>query len=270
MQALFSAFRQKNSFLIRSLFKFDKINLDYKYPKVSVRGTVDDDDEDVIEEVLFDAIRQKNSSRVREIIKLDQIFLDHGNPEEENRTALHLAASMGSLEIVKILIEEGRASMGFMNKFGEFPRHVAARNGHYDIVNYMAELRENRGLLLDAVQQKNSSLVRSLIKSNKSLVGFRYKDESELGGTILHVAASFGHLEIVKILIEEGRADFSDGDDNDELPKELAARNGHVDVVHYLTKAGCTCDVDFYMEQAEQDRRAEQDKRAKQANDKQE
>ena len=105
----------------------------------TVHTDVHDDDKDVTEEVVteeafFEAMRQKNPSRVREIVKLNQIFLEYGNTKRENQTALHLAASVGSLEIMTILIEEGRASMGYMNKFGEFPRHVAARNGHYDIV----------------------------------------------------------------------------------------------------------------------------------------
>ena len=246
MQALFNALRPKNSFLVRRLVKFDKINLDYKYPKVGGRvplKVVDDDDEGVTEEDLFEAVRQKNTSLVREIIKSNQTYIDYANPEDEERTALHLAASLGSLEIVKILVEEGRASMGYMDKFDEFPRDVAARNNHIDIVNYMTELREKRGLLFDALLQKNSSsLVRSLIKSNKSLVGFRYP--SELGATILHLAAYVGSLEIVKILVEEGHADFREEDDVGEVPKEKAAYNDHVDIVHYLTKAGCTVNVD--------------------------
>ena len=131
-----------------------------------------------------------------------------------------------------------------------------------DIVDYFAELRENRGLLLDAVEEKNSSLVRSLIKSNKSLISYRYPG-IKLERTILHVAADVGSLEIVKILVEEGHADFSQGDENEELPKELAARKCHVDVVHYLTKAGCTCDVDFYMNRIKA-------RQAKQATDEQE
>ena len=135
--------------------------------------------------------------------------------------------------------------MRFMNKFGEIAQHVAARNGHYDIVKYMAELRQNKKLLLEAVRQKNSSLVRSLIKSNKSLVRLQYNGVIEQGGTILHVAASVGSLEIVKILVEEGHADFREGDYNEELPEELAALYDHVDVVHYLTQARCTRDVDI-------------------------
>ena len=55
MQAVFNALRQKNLSLVRSLVKFDKMNIDYKYPKVvgGRRALHNVDDEDVTEEVFI-------------------------------------------------------------------------------------------------------------------------------------------------------------------------------------------------------------------------
>ena len=127
----------------------------------------------------------------------------------------------------------------------QYPQNEAARNNHVDIVKYITELGRDRKLVLDAVRQSNSSLVRSLIESSPSLVGHQYPEVC--GATVLHVAADIGSLEIVKIIVEEGHAEICLEDENDETPKELAARMHHVDVVHYLAKAGCTKDVEFYM-----------------------
>ena len=193
------------------------------------------------QKALFDAVRQRNPSLVRKIINTGPIYINCGREE----TPLHWAASLGSLEIVKILVEEGHAEIEFRNKSGKYPHNEAARNNHIDIVKYLTELGRDRKLLLDAVRQKNTSLVRSLIKSSPSLVGHQYV--MCCGGTVLHVAADVGALEIVKIIVEEGHAEISLEDENGETPKELAARMHHVDVVQYLAKAGCTVDVEFYM-----------------------
>ena len=51
----------------------------------------------------------------------------------EEDTVLHVAASEGSLEIVKILVEEGHA-VSMPSLFGHYPIHDAAQNDHMDVV----------------------------------------------------------------------------------------------------------------------------------------
>ena len=132
------------------------------------------------------------------------------------------------MEIVKILVEEGHASC-FKNMMGCYPIIYAFRRNHIDIVEYFSDRNPETKALLEAVQQKNASLVRSLIKSNKVDVNYIYP-EGEY--TVLHVAASAGSLEIVKILVEEGHAE-SISNWMEEDPIHQAADNGHDDVVQW-------------------------------------
>merc|ERR1719313_2156745 len=57
----------------------------------------------------------------------------------DQRTPLHLAASGGSLDCVKFLVNAG-ATMK-QDRFGCLPIHDAVRYGHRDIANYLREIR---------------------------------------------------------------------------------------------------------------------------------
>ena len=50
----------------------------------------------------------------------------------------------------------------------------------------------------------------------------------------LHRAAYSGHLEIVKLLVVEFKADVNDRDDYGTTPLHLAASNGYLEVVKLL------------------------------------
>src|SRR5947209_16654833 len=54
------------------------------------------------------------------------------------------------------------------------------------------------------------------------------------GWTPLYRAAYSGHLEIVKLLVVEFKADVNDRDDYGMTPLHLAASNGHLEVVKLL------------------------------------
>ena len=57
------------------------------------------------------------------------------------RTALHLAADSGKLEVVKYLLEKGGAEVNVQNNGGWTALHLAARNGHLEAVKYLLEKR---------------------------------------------------------------------------------------------------------------------------------
>lgn len=56
------------------------------------------------------------------------------------------------------------------------------------------------------------------------------------GNTALHLAASHGHVFVVKTLLDEG-ANINACNRNKETPLHLAAANGHLEVVQDLLKA---------------------------------
>ena len=62
-----------------------------------------------------------------------------------------------------------------------------------------------------------------------------------VNSTILHIAARYGLLDIVQVLINEYQFDPHCVDEDGDSPLHYAAFNGHLDVVKYLTTE-CHCD----------------------------
>ena len=56
--------------------------------------------------------------------------------------------------------------------------------------------------------------------------------------TPLHWAALSGHLEIVRYLVEQGASVTATTNYGNQTAKDVAADNGHTDVVEYLESVG--------------------------------
>ena len=85
--------------------------------------------------LFFEAIIENNASAVSRLIdsgaKLDV-------PNQYDNTPLHLAASNGLTDIVRLLVENG-ATLDVPNEDGDTALHLAALNGHTDIKNFLGK-----------------------------------------------------------------------------------------------------------------------------------
>ena len=90
--------------------------------------------------------------------------------------------------------------------------------------------------LLTAVLQNNLTLVRNLINSHKLDVNTPYADQDNK--PVLHAAAAHGHLDMVKLLVEEYHANVNNESLGGEVAMHDAAENNHVHVVRYLADNG--------------------------------
>lgn len=91
------------------------------------------------------------------------------NREEGNgKTALHMTAEGGEMELCKALVEAG-AKLDLHDLTGQTPIELAARKGHYSVVKFLVA----EGCDVDSVY----------------------------GGTLLHLAAMTGNQEMVQLLM---------------------------------------------------------------------
>jgi ankyrin repeat protein len=89
-------------------------------------------------------------------------------------------------------------------------------------------------MLLDT----NPDVVHAPIQSNELCVGHGLPD----GDSLLHVAASCGHADIARLLIERG-ANVNATSNKGQNPLHYAAGNGHIDVAKVLLEHGAAVDA---------------------------
>ena len=123
---------------------------------------------------------------------------------------------------------------------GLTPLHMAASLGDKKKVRKL--LKDDRydncvdwpwGALHVAASEGHLNGVRVLASEFKAEVNARDGD----GHTSLHEAASEGHLDVVRVLALEFKADVSAHDEDGDTPLHNAATKGHLDVVRVLIES---------------------------------
>jgi ankyrin repeat protein len=191
---------------------------------------------------------------------------------EKGRAPLHIASYESHLDIVKLLIENG-ADVNIEDSNGNNPlrSHYCHFDVNLDIVKIFIEngLDINNYKNITGDQKHIDTVIQSLIKNNPNnkyeiikklnettafefarygyfddvknliikndIVDINRKDERwrKNQNTLLHNASYFGHLDIVKLLIENG-ANVNIKNIDGETPLHTACWNGHLDTVKFL------------------------------------
>ena len=163
---------------------------------------------------------------------------------------LFRAATMGHLEVVKLLVqagahlEEGKVIDHYIS---ESPMYAACEHGHKDVASFLLKagalpdaLREDfSSALLVATEGCHVEIVKMLVDAGVDLESVR---EDEEGLYPLKAAARLGHAELVRILVEATENYVSSAVDPiwepDPLPVPDAVWFGHAGVVRYFLEHG--------------------------------
>ena len=170
---------------------------------------------------------------------------DPSDQDDNGLNALHHACIGGNVEIVTLLIEEMKKYIPInsvvveTSQTGDTALHLAAYNGHVNIIklfNQLTSLEVDpnlRGLhnytpVHYAASNGHEEVVRYLINEWNC----NPDCQTENKNTPLHLSSMNGHTKTVTVL---KRCDPTCRDDDNLTPLHLAAFNGHLDVVRYLT-----------------------------------
>uniref|UniRef100_A0A0M3INX6 ANK_REP_REGION domain-containing protein n=1 Tax=Ascaris lumbricoides TaxID=6252 RepID=A0A0M3INX6_ASCLU len=154
--------------------------------------------------------------------------------DERDRTPLHHAVAVQSIEIVQLLLATGRINVDALDVDNRTALIVCAK---YDMMG--PEIAE---LLLKA-------------KADVACTGDKSATNYD-GKTALHFAAQHSNLEIIKVLIQHG-ANKDAQDQLDQTPLFLAASEGHVEAVELLLSVGASKEITDQKERSPRDVAAE-------------
>ncbi|XP_034681045.1 ankyrin-1-like [Vitis riparia] len=147
------------------------------------------------------------------------------------RSPLHYAAASGALALVDHLLQLKPSNGSFLDGNLATPAHMAAENGHLNVLKlfvkrcrYWVELLNNhhQNILHVAAQNGHLKVVRYI--QNMFMVNDLLNETDEDGNTPLHLAAAKLHSSIVSTLIQTGNVDTTAINKKGETALDIARK----------------------------------------------
>ena len=145
--------------------------------------------------------------------------------DNNNCTPLHQAVLSGDLDVVKLLTLHNPASAVSRDKDGNTPLHYAAPSE----INVYHSLDPDLFVATRSVKDQ-CAIIEFLTLERKCDPTCKNND----GKTPLHLAALYGCLPVVKLLISNLKCDPNALDVDGAMPIHLACQGGYTNVVRYL------------------------------------
>lgn len=126
----------------------------------------------------------------------------------QKNTVLHIAASFGHHEIVKLICKDIPYLVVEKDSRGDTALHVAARSGDIVLVRILLDTDFKGGLgevneegntaLHEALRYNHEDIARILIENNLNMI---YSDNKE-GESLLYLAAEAGYPSVIRLLMD--------------------------------------------------------------------
>ncbi len=155
-------------------------------------------------------------------------------------TPIHSAIMNNKVDFLKFLVEKKADINAKVVSSGNTPLHIAANDNKKDLVEYLlkkgANIEEtnNRRMtpLQHAIQNNGIDAVQSLLAG-----GADVSIKTETGESCLHLAAKTGNAPLIKIFLDR-RLSPNARNGNEWTPLFFACAGGHLDAVKILVENG--------------------------------
>ncbi len=184
---------------------------------------------------LFQAVSRGQIDKVKSLI--DQGY-DVNSKGPYEKTALYDAALFGHLELAKLLISKGANVDLTDDRSGVTPLHTATSEGHQKIAKVLIENKANiHAKTIDghtplylAVQYGHTNIFKLLMEAGAG-------SKAALEDALI-VASQGGHAPIVQLILKRKGVNVNYKNKNGETPLYLAASEGHTNIFKLLMEAG--------------------------------
>lgn len=170
-----------------------------------------------------------NEQQVQEFLSIDSHFLN--STDEYNSTALHQSARFAHPDVTGLLVEHF-VDVDCLNNEHRTPAFISASAGCLKNLILLASKGAKLNHTVKCTDFKPS-------KGSKSLVRKCWR--MTCAYSLLHIAAQEGHVDIVRFLIKR-QANVLKITGCNNTATQLAAKNGHLEAVKVLKKAGGVLD----------------------------
>jgi len=162
-------------------------------------------------------------------------------------TALQLAARLGNIEIIQILLETGANVDAPPQRYGGTALQYAASRGDTEIVQLLldagaaVEAERGRMTALQGAAKGGHCWIVELLLKRKAKVDARSRSTAK--GSPLQLAAKGGHLRTVRLLLNWHAEINCQSPGLYATPLQAAAYQGSLEVVRLLLETGATVDA---------------------------
>jgi ankyrin repeat protein len=210
-------------------------------------------------DLAFEAAWNDDAATMRELLARNPSLSNAQEPETGRRLTerlfdwfmdfeptrvLHVAARQGHADIVKLLLDAG-ADVNPPDRLAATPLHLATQYGHEKVVKLLVSAGAN------VEARRNGDMTPLHLGSShgrfstvKLLLegGAKVHARAANGWTPLHFAASNGHVNVARLLLSQGAA-LEAATDDGSTPLHFAVSAGHADVAELLLSRGADVDA---------------------------
>lgn len=162
---------------------------------------------------------------------------------QTGQTTISMAAAAGNTEVVRILLARPEVNPNLANRTGSRPIKYALERGHIDTVKLlMASERVNipaNELFRISCERSSADVISELLKLDHA----QPSSPDESGATWLHIAATYGRTDLVKLFLKQNEFSIDQQMNDGSTPLICAVRNKRRAATTALLKAGANVTI---------------------------